>query len=179
GQEQVEHRLVDAHVERAELDLHPVVEPELVLRLVLVVAPGAAEAGAQDDRERKDHHAAEGDLLARAQVLEPGHSGFRSCFGGCVNGRSAIVIEKWRVKTARNSTAAPSPALLFESPTAMMIPATSQPRPTMLPASRPTLVRGSSDAAARRTASSLTSRWAIHAPAPVSQPAIGNPAARN
>src|SRR3954454_7904782 len=72
--------------------------------------------------------------------------------------------------------AALKPAALLPSPTAVMITATSQPRPIMLPARRPTLVRGSSALLALRTASSLTARWAAQAPAPVTQPRIGRPA---
>src|SRR3954466_1076616 len=60
----------------------------------------------------------------------------------------------------------------------MMIPATSQPRPIMLPARMPTFVRGSSALFALRIANSLTSRWMAHAPAPVTQPRIGRPATR-
>src|SRR3954467_8118699 len=173
GQEQVEDGLVDAQVEPAELDRDPRVELELVLRLVLVVLAGAARGDAQDDRDQEQGPECERDLLAGAEVLEPGHGRV----GPLVSyGRIASVIVNWSVKTARNSTAALRPAVLLPSPTAMMIPATSQPRPIMLPARMPTFARGSSAWFDFRIAYSPMRRWIAHAPAPVTQPRIGRPA---
>src|SRR4051794_6085 len=192
GQEQVEHRLVDAQVELADLDLDPWVELELVLRLVFGVAAGRAEDQVEDDDDPDPGREAEHDLLPGLEVLQPlGHRGapglpprlpgvtfVAGCAGAISNGRMAIVIVNWSVKTAMKRTAAARPASWSPMPTATMIPATIQPRRIMLPARSPTRVRTSSAFLARRTASSLRPRWIAHAPAPAIQPPIGRPATR-
>jgi hypothetical protein len=73
GEEQIEHRLVDAEVEPADLDRDPGVELELVLGLVHAVLARAAESGRQDDGYQDDHAESEGDLLAPAEVRERLH----------------------------------------------------------------------------------------------------------
>src|SRR3954454_8795819 len=156
-EEQVEHRLVDAQVEPADLDLDPRIELELVLRLVVVVAALVAERGAENDRQ-PDHQAeAEEDLGLRAQLVQPlGH--MRG--GPCSNGRSASPIPKEMVNAARNSTAAHRPALLpAASPTPSSVKAIRKPRPSMLATRMPATLRGSSDLRAWLARTSRTTRW--------------------
>src|SRR3954468_13736991 len=174
-EEEVGDGLVGEGVEPADLEVHPRVELELVLRLVLVVPPCRAERGVERDRHRKPGSQAERDLLAGREVLQPRLHGL--AFGGGVsNGRIAMVMVSCSVKTRRKRTAAARPASESLMPTATMMPATTQPRTIMLPARRPTRVRTSSAAVALRTASSLIRRWTAQAPAPVTQPRIGKPA---
>src|SRR5207247_8754031 len=109
-EEQVEHRLVAAQVEAADLELDPRVELELPLGLVLVVAPLVAERRAEEDRQPDDGAEPEEHLGPGAELVQPvAHT--RG--GPCSKGRSASPMKNEIVNAARNSTAAQSPALLL------------------------------------------------------------------
>src|SRR5207244_1914218 len=102
GQEQVEHRLVDAQVEAPELDRDPGIEFELVLGFEVVVAPRVAEDRAEDRAQGDPAQQPEEDLGAgphRAVLL-----------------RISPTL-KYTVKSATTSTAAARPASLSDSPT--------------------------------------------------------------
>src|SRR5918912_4575080 len=114
GEEQVEHGLVDREVEAAEVNRDPRVELELVLRLVLRVAPGRGDEEEERDGERDPRADRERDLLPGLEPREPlpdrAEEPHRAPPAGGSNGRMAIVIVSWSVKTRRNRTAAASPA---------------------------------------------------------------------
>jgi hypothetical protein len=63
SEEEVEHRLVQRHVGRADLQVHPVLELELVLGLEVVVLAVVAEDDDEGDAHREVDPETEQDLL--------------------------------------------------------------------------------------------------------------------
>ena len=92
--EQVEHRLVDAHVERADLERDPVVELELVLGLELLVLAVVAEQHVEQDADQQVEPDADEDLAAAAQSTTAGLRGGRGGHRAASSGRRIMRTTK-------------------------------------------------------------------------------------
>src|ERR687897_118618 len=97
GEEQVEHRLVDAHVDAEDLQLDPGLQLELVLGREFLVLAVAAEDRVEQDGDPQPDEEGDDDLRLAAQALAlaaaRGARG-RHDFFGSSNGRVSI----WLVK---------------------------------------------------------------------------------
>jgi hypothetical protein len=92
-EEEVEHGLVDREVERADLELDPRREPELLLRLELLVLAVAAEDQVQQDRDTEVDREEDQDLAARAEPT----ARLARLLGGGGGGRQGRSCSKGRV----------------------------------------------------------------------------------
>src|SRR5439155_21571283 len=97
GKQEVDDRLVDRHVERSDVDRHPRVELELVLRVV--VDPGrscSGRGGEGDDGEAEQ----DGEAPHRSSARKKVTSETPSCIVYATPYRSAAISPRWGCETA-------------------------------------------------------------------------------
>src|SRR5262245_50049204 len=161
-EQQIEDRPVDGEVDSRDVDRDPVVELELLLRLELVVLPGAPEEQQQRDRDREVDPHPDQDLLLG------GEAGHQACFSFGSSTLNSSRLPMWTVKRISAKTPAARPASRSERPTSSTASATVQTRASVVAPIQPIAARRSPLASAfadARSAPSSTARWAIQTPA--------------